>query len=121
MEEVLQLSRESIGLEHPVTTYRMEGLAMVRSALGKHDQAEKLYSDVLAIRSRGSGRQTIDAADAMDELSAELHFRQHFAESEPLLRESLAIWEKTAWPEIGANKNTAESARGLHMGISWCR
>jgi tetratricopeptide (TPR) repeat protein len=96
LEEVLQVSRETLGLEHPNTITYGESLATAYSALGKHDQAVKVYSDMLGIRSRVSGRESLDAAGTMTALARELNLRQDFAESEPLLREALAIREKGA-------------------------
>ena len=105
MDEVLQISRETLGPEHPNTLTYWESLAMVYSALGKHDQAVTAYSDLLGIRSRVSGRQSLAAAGAMTGLASELNLRQDFAEAEPLLREALAIRAKEA-PQSWGRFNT---------------
>lgn len=63
--EVLELSKEVLGLMHPQTILAMENIAQMRNYLGRYAEAEEEGIEVLELRKEAPGLQHPDTIQAM--------------------------------------------------------
>ncbi len=114
-EETLKLSKAKLGPDHPDTLTSMNNLASAYQAAGKLDLAIPLFEEALKLRKAKLGRDHPDTIGTMAYLGLLLIEKRLFAEAEPLLRECLAIREKTkpdAWTTFNAKRMLGSALLG---------
>ena len=94
-EETLKRRRAKLGPDHPNTLQSMNNLALAYQAAGKLDLALPLFEETLKLRKPILGPDHPDTVGTMAQLGSLLIEKRLFTEAEPLLRECLAIREKT--------------------------
>ena len=83
----------------------MSSLAAVYDEVGKLDQAERLWREVLEARRRTDSPRSVATAGVLAALGTNLLKQAKFTEAEPPLRDCLAIREKeipTGWSRFNA-------------------
>jgi eukaryotic-like serine/threonine-protein kinase len=115
LEETLKLQKAKLGPEHPSTVITMNNLALAYRAAGKNDKAELLQRDRLPLIKKKSGGESVAYARALASLGGTLLNQQQWTEAEPLLRECLAIREKTQ-PDLWSTFNIYSMLGGALLG-----
>jgi hypothetical protein len=82
IEEVLDLRKRKLGKEHPYTLLAMVNMARIKSALGKHEEAESIIRTGLPIADRNLGENHIGTLMGRATLGAILVRQARFAEAE---------------------------------------
>lgn len=96
MERVVEAQRRTVGPEHSRTLDAMINLSQMKQALLRSDEAIELLRQVIEIRQRKLGSEHPDTLRAMSNLGNLLAASEtRYPEAEPVLRETLAIAEKT--------------------------
>ncbi len=106
-EETLKLRKAKLGPEHPDTLRSVGNLAGAYQAAGNLDLALPLFEETLKLQKAKLGPDHPDTAGTMALLGSLLIGKRLFTEAEPLLRECLAIREKTrpdAWTTFNARR-----------------
>jgi eukaryotic-like serine/threonine-protein kinase len=93
LEATLEARTAKLGSDHPATLTTQYDLAVACDAAGDAARAESIYRELLESRKRKLGAEHPDVAQVLSALGANLLEQQKWAEAEPLLRESLAIWD----------------------------
>ena len=93
------------GSDHPHTLVTMNELAVAYRSAGKLDLALPLFGETLKLRNAKLGPDHPDSAGTMASLGTLLVEKRLFTEAEPLLRQCLAIREKTN-PDVWTTFNT---------------
>jgi tetratricopeptide (TPR) repeat protein len=92
---VLQARRARLGADHPATLRSLNTLAASYSELGRFDQAEPLYKQVVDSDRRTLGPDHPEAITSLHNLGVHYRDRGRYDEAEPLLREALAGAKKS--------------------------
>ncbi|KAK1756233.1 hypothetical protein QBC47DRAFT_342927 [Echria macrotheca] len=86
MAEVLSVRRKRLGKEHPLTLLAMVNMAIVWSALGEFEEAERLISVGLPVAIQDFGEEHIGTLFGKQTLACVVAQRGRHAEAEALLR-----------------------------------
>ena len=86
----IEFSRE----EDPDAAIQLNNLAYLYRAAGRHEEAEPLLKEALAITERALGREHPDIATSLSSLARLYRATGRYSEAEPLLKEAIAISEK---------------------------
>jgi CHAT domain-containing protein/tetratricopeptide (TPR) repeat protein len=100
----LELSRNSLGAEHPETADILILLADLYSDMGRYADAEPLHKRSLEIREKQLGRDHPRVADSLNNLAILYLDTGRYADAEPLYKRSLEIREKQLGrdhPDVG--------------------
>jgi tetratricopeptide (TPR) repeat protein len=92
-ERTLAVRVTKHGVEHPRTLTTSYDLACAYGARGDRARAESMLRDILVARKRTMGAGHPEVAQVLSALGTNLMLERNWAEAEPLLRESLAIWD----------------------------
>jgi tetratricopeptide (TPR) repeat protein/tRNA A-37 threonylcarbamoyl transferase component Bud32 len=87
----LELRRQELGSEHPLTLASVDELAIVDVSNGRYDQAEELFRQTLEIRKRTLGNEHPDTLTSMMNLAGINADQGRYAEAEQLHEKSLKI------------------------------
>jgi len=90
-EEILAITRKTLGEDHPDTADRLNFLAINLNAQGKHAEAEKSYRAALAIWLKALGENHPNTAVAYHNLASNQVDQAKYAEGEKYHRKALAI------------------------------
>jgi tetratricopeptide (TPR) repeat protein/tRNA A-37 threonylcarbamoyl transferase component Bud32 len=116
-QSALELLEIRPGGAHPLTLECRNNLAAVYESLGHYREAEELESGTLARRRNGVKPGSPVLAADLSALGRNLLYQRRWSEAEPLLRECVAIMEKTApddWARYDALCVLGESLMGEH-------
>jgi tetratricopeptide (TPR) repeat protein len=105
MEETLKLQKAKFGPEHPETVWATNDLAHTYRAAGKLDLAVPLFEETLKLWKALLGPENPNTLSTMAALGGLRLQKRNFGEAELLLRECLAIREKTQ-PDVWNTFNT---------------
>jgi serine/threonine protein kinase/tetratricopeptide (TPR) repeat protein len=114
-EEVLEVRKAKLEPDHPDMLDAMHYLAGIYGDAGRAADAVPLFEDVLRRRKNKKAPDQSDTMAAMGGLGLALLRLQKHAEAEPLLRECLAIREKTQ-PDLWTTFNTQSLLGGALLG-----
>jgi CHAT domain-containing protein/tetratricopeptide (TPR) repeat protein len=98
-EEILRVTRQALGEEHPDTARGYYKLASNLQGQGKYAQAEPLLQKALAVCRKLLGEEHPYTALTYNSLALDLNAQGHLAEAEPLLRKAVAVSRKALGPE----------------------
>jgi serine/threonine protein kinase/tetratricopeptide (TPR) repeat protein len=93
-EETLKRRTAILGPEHRDTLGSMNNLAGCYELQGSHAEAEELLLKLISTRKEGDGAKSVEVAGWMRRLGVNMLKQQKFVDSEPYLREALAIGEE---------------------------
>jgi hypothetical protein len=102
--------------DHPNTLLCMNTLGSLYANTGKLDLAEPLFRQVLDVRRRTLDPQDLRLAAALWQLGRNRLGQKMYADAEPLLRECLAIHEKSrpdAWETFSTKLSLGAALGGL--------
>jgi tetratricopeptide (TPR) repeat protein len=95
----------------------LEGVAIVRQALGEHAEAKQAYEQVLDLRSRALGAEHPEVYDTLGNLATVLHDMGAYEDARALNEQGLALREQVlgpAHPDVGKSlNNLANNHRAL--------
>jgi serine/threonine protein kinase len=111
LEETLKLQKARLGPDHPHTLNTMNNLAVAYQAAGKLDLAQELLSELRRVLPKNSTQ----LAGLLAQIGLGLLQQKKWVEAEPLLRECLAIRQKTQ-PEVWTTFNTQSLLGGALLG-----
>ena len=94
-EETFKLHKAKLGPDHPGTLFCMHNLAAAYEKAGKMDLALPYYEETLKLRKVKLGPDNPETLRTMASFGSALLASKDFTEAESLLRECLAIREKT--------------------------
>jgi tetratricopeptide (TPR) repeat protein len=114
-EETLKLRKAKLGLAHPDARESMSDLAGAYQESGKLNLALPLYKDLLATARNVSPNDSPQLGGLLAKGGNLLLEAKAFAEAEPLLREGLAIREKTQ-PDGWSTFNAKSMLGGALVG-----
>src|SRR5205823_12458096 len=100
---------------HPETLNTMGNFARAYDEDKQFDKAELLRRELLPLQKRKSGEDSPAYAGALASLGLNLLHQEKWTDAEPLLRECLAIREKTQ-PEVWSTFNTKSLLGGSLLG-----
>jgi tetratricopeptide (TPR) repeat protein len=92
----------------------MCNLASVILALGKEDEAERMYKISLAIKEKHSGLDAMERADTMSDLAALYQAQGRLSEAETMLTEALRINQLLLGQESPAVEELMNRMAGLY-------
>jgi hypothetical protein len=115
MEKTLKLCKAKLGPEHPNTLTCMNNLAGAYDEVKQFDKAELLFRERLPLVQQKSGGDSPAYAGALALLGLNLLHQKKWTDAEPLLRECLAIREKTQ-PDVWSTFNTKSLLGGALLG-----
>ncbi|HWE35337.1 MAG TPA: tetratricopeptide repeat protein [Isosphaeraceae bacterium] len=95
----------TLGPEHPMAAFCLDGLGELDLKAGKPDDAERLFKEALALREKTLGKEHRDLAYSLDGLGRVAAAHGDWAAAEPLHGRALAILEKclgVEHPDISA-------------------
>ncbi|KAF4634492.1 hypothetical protein G7Y89_g3617 [Cudoniella acicularis] len=108
--QVVELEKETLGLEHPNTLRSMQFLAGIFSQQGKLGEAEQLQRQVLQLREKILGLEHLDTLYSIQVLASTFSHQGKLEEAEQLQRQVLQLREKILGPE---HPDTLYSMQGL--------
>jgi tetratricopeptide (TPR) repeat protein/tRNA A-37 threonylcarbamoyl transferase component Bud32 len=124
LAEAIDLFQSALGIleqrpggAHPLTLECRNNLAAVYESFGRYREAEDLESGTLARRRKGVKPGSPVLAPDLSALARNLLYQHRWSDAEPLLRECLAILEKTApddWSRYETLCMLGESLMGEH-------
>jgi tetratricopeptide (TPR) repeat protein len=94
LEQLLAITREKFGDNHPYTATFLNNLADLYRLQGKYTEAETLLKQALAIRREQLGDNNPDTVVSFNNLAALYQLQGKFSEAEPLYKKTLAIRRK---------------------------
>ncbi len=115
LEETLKLTKSKLGPDHPDSLTTMQNLANAYEAAGKWDLALPLYEEALKLHKAKLGPEHPYTVGVMATFALGLLSHKDFARAEPLLRDCLAIREKTQ-PDAWTTFNTRSMLGGALLG-----
>ena len=115
--KVLEIERRMLGKDHPSTLICMSDQAELYESEGKYPQSEALFTKVLDARRRVLGPQHPDTTESLALLAWVRILQHNYGAAEPLAREALAAYQKTAsddWRRYDAESVLGASLAGQH-------
>jgi tetratricopeptide (TPR) repeat protein/tRNA A-37 threonylcarbamoyl transferase component Bud32 len=101
VEATLKSFEASLGPDHPETLRNRNVVSEIYESLGRTTEAEALYRNTLVRRRKADGPESPFLASDLASLGGSLLNQLRWSEAEPLVRESMAIFEKAMpdeWP-----------------------
>lgn len=95
----LDTQRRALGDSHPQTAQRLNALANLYTAQGRHDEAEALYRRTLAILESVLGTSHPQVAQALNNLAMLYAAQSRITEAQALYRRALDIFERSVGSE----------------------
>ena len=90
--ETLELTRQSLGEEHPDFAASLSNLAESYRVMGNYDAAEPLYKQAREIVRNALGEEHPDFADSLSNLAGFYSSRGIYTVAEPFLKQSMKIY-----------------------------
>jgi eukaryotic-like serine/threonine-protein kinase len=115
LEEALKLKKAKLGPEHPDTLISLRILADAYDDVKKFDKAELLYREGLQLTKQKWGGDSPTYAVYLASFGKNLLHQEKCTDAEPLLRECLAIREKTQ-PDVWLTFNAKSLLGGALLG-----
>jgi tetratricopeptide (TPR) repeat protein len=103
--------------DDPETLRAMRGLAATCERTNDLAKAEALCRKLMDIRRRQLGSAHVVVAESLARLGQVLLKQGKYAQAEPLLRESLAVWQKQ-WPDNWRRFWTMSLLGGARLGLA---
>jgi tetratricopeptide (TPR) repeat protein len=103
MENVLEMRRKLLGIEHPDVATSLNNLAVLYYSQGRYSEAEPLYQQALEIRRKLLGTEHPDVAQSLHDLAYLYSSQGRYSEAEPLYQQALEMRHKllgTEHPEV---------------------
>lgn len=113
--QTLNLRKNSLGWEHPLTLSSMNNLALVLSSLGKYDEAEELHRRTLELKKKVLGLEDSSTLSSMNNLALVLDSQKKYQEAEEMYQETLGLQKKVLGEE---HPSTLDSMNNLALVLS---
>ncbi|MEO0520377.1 MAG: tetratricopeptide repeat protein [Cyanobacteria bacterium P01_A01_bin.116] len=94
-EEALEISKRTLGEDHPDVATRLNNLALLYSDQGRYSEAEPLYEQALEISKRSLGEDHPAVATSLNNLALLYQEQGRYSDAEPLYQEAIAIGKRT--------------------------
>ena len=107
--------KRSKGEDHPEYATVLASLAAVRQALGRHEEAEQLWRQVIAIREQTLAPNHFSLATALEHLADACAARGKFADALESSQRALAIREATLGPEHASLRVSRERIADIEL------
>lgn len=97
--QVLELRKEALGKDHPVTLDSMNNLALVLDSQGKYEEAKQMHRQILEIRETVLGKDHPDTLNSMYNLAVVLCNVGRYEEAEQMRRQEWKLTEEALGKE----------------------
>ena len=111
---MIEIREATIGEDHPNYATSLNNLAGLLRELGRHDEAEPLYTQAIEIGKATIGEDHPDYAIHLNNLARLFIDQERWTEAEPLMAQALRILEARLPPEhpyIAGSRRSLETIR----------
>ncbi len=115
--KALELTRKERGEDNPDTLTALNRLAGVYRATGKLSEAEPIYAQILAKRTKILGPEDRDTLTAMHNLAGIYRELGRFADALPLYQNALEICRRVLTPDDRQRLNAMEGLAGMYKDM----
>jgi CHAT domain-containing protein/Tfp pilus assembly protein PilF len=116
-EQVLGLTKESLGSDNLTIGLEIEILAGLYDKVGRYRPAEQLYLEALEITRKSAGLESKEAAEALKRLALIYYDMGEYGSMESRLQEELGIEKKEFGPESKEVAGTYGNLAAMYMSV----